>query len=118
MSRVTQVAKLLDTSVRFTFVDFKIVMYVYTHDVVLTDALSALTGGRYKATVKASGRARMMRIAAEDALTMILETCMPYLVERQAVCAAALRYLKAGTADNMLAAIQEVQREMFKWPTQ
>jgi len=118
MSRVTQVAKLLDTSVRFTFVDFKIVMYVYTHEIVLADALSALTGGRYKASIKASGRARMMRIAAEDALMMILETCLPHLVERGALCAAALRYLKADTADDMLAAIQEVQREMFKWPTQ
>jgi len=118
MSRVTQVAKLLDTSVRFRFDDFKIVMYVYTHDVVLTDALSGLLGGRYKATIRASGRARMMRIAAEDALTMILETCLPHLKERQALCAAALRYLRADTADGMLAAIQDVQREMFKWPTQ
>lgn len=118
MSRVKQVAKLLDTSARFSFTDFKIVLYVYTHEIVLTDALTGLTGGRYKATVKASGRARMMRIAAEDVLMMILETVLPHLVERGALCAAALRYLKADTADGMLAAIGDVQREMLKWPTQ
>ena len=110
MTRIQRAAQVLDECMQVQISDFRLRLRLYSNDLLGLDAVRAIMeehGSQAKGSRRRGGK-RYLLYSREEDIKYLLEICAPLMTERQVLALACLEFLRANTANGLLAAAYKV----------